>query len=217
MDIEIDLETSKKMTHSLISDLKNKFPEIKGVPDKWKLGLSDEEMTDIAKHHLRLPNFKGVIPKYHIPVFTQYVIEAAPCEQGTVLINTARASEPGKHWVALHCQPPPTDYRACQDGCLVEYFDSYGVANLLPEINHFIEEVSPFNPVRYNFVNLQDFSDDQSICGYRCLYFAFMKHKKPELCDREFYKAYPDNGRVQHENELHLIHFMEHHMCVNNK
>ena len=166
MDIEIDLESSKEMTHSLISDLKNTFPETKGVPDRWKLGLSDEEMTDIAKHHLGLTNFKGVIPKDHIPVFTQYVIEAAPCKQSTVLINTARYSELGKHWVALHYQPP-TDYRACEDGCLVEYFDSYGVANLLPEINKFIEEVSPFNPLGYNFVNLQDFSDDQSIA---CVY-----------------------------------------------
>ena len=110
------------------------------------LGLSDEEMTDIAKHHLGLTNFKGVIPKDHIPVFTQYVIEAAPYEQSTVLINTAHDREPGKHWVALHYQPP-TDYRACEDGCLVEYFDSYGVANLLPEINKFIEEVSPLTPL----------------------------------------------------------------------
>ena len=106
MDIEIDLETSKEMAHSLISDLKNTFPETKGVPDRWKLGLSDEEMTDIAKHHLGLTNFKGIIPKDHIPVFTQYVIEAAPYEQSTVLINTARDREPGKHWVALHYQPP---------------------------------------------------------------------------------------------------------------
>ena len=106
MDIETDLETSKEMAHSLISDLKNTFPETIGVPDRWKLGLSDEEMTDIAKHHLGLTNFKGVIPKDHIPVFTQYVIEAAPYEQSTVLINTARDREPGKHWVALHYQPP---------------------------------------------------------------------------------------------------------------
>ena len=106
MAIEIDLETSKEMAHSLISDLKNTFPETKGVPDRWKLGLSDEEMTDIAKHHLGLTNFKGVIPKDHIPVFTQYVIEAAPYEQSTVLINTARDREPGKHWVALHYHPP---------------------------------------------------------------------------------------------------------------
>ena len=101
MDIEIDLETSKEMAHSLISDLKNTFPETKGVPDRWKLGLSDEEMTDIAKQHLGLTNFKGVIPKDHIPVFTQYVTEAAPYEQSTVLINTARNSEPGKHWVVF--------------------------------------------------------------------------------------------------------------------
>ena len=95
MDIEIDLETSKEMAHSLISDLKNTFPETKGVPDRWKLGLSDEEMTDIAKHHLGLTNFKSVIPKDHIPVFTQYVIEAAPYEQSTVLINTAHDRELG--------------------------------------------------------------------------------------------------------------------------
>ena len=215
MDIEIDLESSKEMTHSLISDLKNTFPETKGVPDRWKLGLSDEEMTDIAKHHLGLTNFKGVIPKDHIPVFTQYVIEAAPCEQSKVLINTACDSELGKHWVALHYQPP-TDYRACEDGCLVEYFDSYGVANLLPEINKFIEEVSPFNPLGYNFVNLQDFSDDQSIaCGYHCLYFAYMKHKKPYLCVTDFYKAYPQNGHDQHKNELYVINLMDQNLCVN--
>ena len=95
------------MTHSLISDLKNTFPETKGVPDRWKLGLSDEEMTDIAKHHLGLTNFKGVIPKDHLPVFTQYVIEAAPYEQSTVLINTARDREPGKHWGWRSITNPP--------------------------------------------------------------------------------------------------------------
>ena len=178
------------LDHSLISDLKTEFPRTKGVPERWKLGLSDEEMSDIAQHHLRLPNFKGVIAKDQIHLLTQYVIEAAPCEQSTVLINTARASEPGKHWVALHYQPP-TDYQACEDGSLIEYFDSYGVANLLPEINKFIEEVSPFNPVGYNFVNLQDL---WIACGYHCLYFAFMKHKKPELCMTDFYTVYPHNG-----------------------
>ena len=33
----------------------------------------------------------------------------------------------------------------------------------------------------------------------------------------EFYTAYPDNGHDQHKNELHVIHFMEHHLGVNNK
>ena len=84
--------------------------------------------------------------------------------------------------------------------------------------NKFIEEISPFNPVGYDFVNLQDFSDEQSIaCGYHCLYFAFIKHNKPELRVTEFYTAYPDNGHDQHKNKLHVIHFMEHHLCVNNK
>ena len=87
MDIEIDLDTSKEMEHSLISDLKNTFPETKCVPDRWKLGLSDEEMTDLAKHHLGLTNFKGVIPKDHIPVFTQYVIEAAPVNRAHDILS----------------------------------------------------------------------------------------------------------------------------------
>ena len=90
----------------------------------------------------------------------------------------------------------------------MEYSDSYGVANLLPEINKFIEEVSPFNPV--------GFSDDQSIaCGYHCLYFAYMKHKQPDLCVNEFYKAYPQNGHDQHKNELYVINFIDQNLCVN--
>ena len=203
------------MAHSLISDLKNTFPETKGVPDRWKLGLSDEEMTDIAKHHLGQTNFKGRNSERPYTCVYPVCDRSCPCEQSTVLINTARDSEPGKHWVGLHYQPP-TDYRVCEDGCLVEYFDSYGVANLLPEINKFIEEVSPFNPVGYNFMNLQDFSDDQSIaCGYHCLNFAYMKHKKPDLCVTEFYKAYPQNGHDQHKNELYVINFMDQNLCVN--
>ena len=217
LKLTLTIKYEKMAMHSLISNIKSQFPEAKGVKERWKLGLSDEEMVDIAQHHLKLPNFRGVIPKDHLPLFTQYVIQEKPREQITVIINTARDSEPGKHWICLHYQPP-LDFRACQEGCLVEYFDSYGVANLLPEINNFIEEISPFNPVGYNFVNLQDFSDDQSVaCGYHCLYFAFMKHKKPELCVTDFYKAYPNDGRDQHENDLHVIHFMEHHLCVNNK
>ena len=93
----------------------------------------------------------------------------------------------------------------------MEYFDFYGVANLLPEINKFIEQA-----VGYNFVNLQDFSDEQSIaCGYHCLYFACMKHKILELCVTDFYTVYPHNGHYQHLNELHVIKFMENNLCVN--
>ena len=70
--------------HSLISDLKTEFPRTKGVPEICNLGQRNEEMSDIAQYHLRLSNFKGVIAKEKIPLFTQYVIEAAPCEQHSV-------------------------------------------------------------------------------------------------------------------------------------
>ena len=116
--------------------------------DRWTAGLSDEEMVDIAQH-LGLQNFRGVLAKDGLPLFTKYVTEEQPSQPSTVIINTARYSEPGRHWVALYYQPKPNtnEWRDCDQGCLVEYFDSYGVANMLPEINKFIEEVSPFNPV----------------------------------------------------------------------
>ena len=86
----------------------------------------------------------------------------------------------------------------------MEYFDSYGVANLLPEINKFIVEMPPFNHVGYNFVNLQNFSDESIFCLWISLLYFAMKHKKPELCVTDFYKAYPNNGHDQHINELHV-------------
>ena len=101
---------------SLISDIKSQFPESKGEKERWKSGLSDEEIVDIAQHHLNLPNFWGVIPKDHLPLFTQYVIEEQSREQNMVIINTARDSEPGKYWIALHYQPP-VDYTDCENGC----------------------------------------------------------------------------------------------------
>ena len=41
-----------------------------------------------------------------------------------------------------------------------------------------------------------------------------MKHKKPDLCVTEFYKAYPQNGHDQHTNELYVINFMDQNLCV---
>ena len=183
--------------------------------DRWTAGLSDEEMVDIA-HHLGLQNFRGVLAKDRLPLFTKYVTEEQPSQPSTVIINTARSSEPGRHWVALHYQPKPNtnEWQDCDNACLVEYFDSYGVANMLPEINKFIEEVSPFNPVGYNYTNLQDFSDQQSVvCGYHCLYFAFMKHLKPDLCVTDIHTVYPEQGKNHKINELHVIDFMEHNLC----
>ena len=103
LKLTLTIQYEKMAMHSLISDIKSQFPEAKGVKERWKLGLSVEEMVDIAQHHLKLPNFRGVIPKENLPLFTQYVIQEKPREQNTVIINTARDSEPGKRVLGPLC------------------------------------------------------------------------------------------------------------------
>ena len=53
--------------------------------------------------------------------------------------------------------------------------------------------------VEYNYTNLQDFSDQQSIaCGYHCLYFCLVKQNRTDICVTDIYEAYPDEGKYQH-------------------
>ena len=63
LKLTLTIQYEKMAMPSLISDVKSQFPEAKELKERWKLGLSDEEMVDIAQHHLKLPNFRGVIPK----------------------------------------------------------------------------------------------------------------------------------------------------------
>ncbi len=69
------------------------------------------------------------------------------------IINTAKSTEPGEHWVLIW-QPANT---------ICEYFDSYGLAPFKSEILNFLPR-----KFKYNNTRLQSLMS--SCCGQYCLY-----------------------------------------------
>lgn len=74
------------------------------------------------------------------------------------IVNTDKATQPGKHWVAFYLRTPNE----------FEFFDSYG---LHPSLYQFDELWS--NPIEHNPVSLQ--SDFSNTCAHFCLYFLHAK------------------------------------------
>ena len=69
------------------------------------------------------------------------------------IINTAKSTEPGEHWVLIW-QPANT---------ICEYFDSYGLAPFKSEILNFLPRKFKYNNTRFQSLM-------SSCCGQYCLY-----------------------------------------------
>lgn len=88
-------------------------------------------------------------------VFAIDELAQTPCMSGSYVINLDRRDEPGSHWVVVYIDPtkadtstkirlPPTPllssslHSGQSYSAIVEYFDSYGLAPLAPELITFI-------------------------------------------------------------------------------
>lgn len=78
------------------------------------------------------------------------------------ILNTDPSSESGEHWVAI--------YRPVQGK--TEYFDSFGLPPLVPEIISFLAGISP-SGVTWSHNLLQHEQSDS--CGHHCI--NYMKHR----------------------------------------
>lgn len=85
-----------------------------------------------------------------------------------LVVNTDDSSRPGEHWVAIFIPVKgPT-----------EYFDSYGLPPLHPEMFDFLARNSPGGWI-FSDVTLQ--SVDSSTCGHYCIFYLLSRcHEIPQ-------------------------------------
>ena len=93
--------------------------------------------------------------RYVRPLFNGvFAIDQLPkCENGAYVVNTAKSTHPGQHWVAVYVT-----------GNKVEYFDSYG-----GEPSSHLKRWWRKRSWTYNAVPLQ--SALTSVCGQYCIYY----------------------------------------------
>ena len=110
--------------------------------------------TSEIKNQLKgYEGFLGVFPGDSIP----------PMKPGQALIaNTDPHDKPGQHWVAFYCSP----------GDCLEYFDSFGLPPMIPEIRKYINK-SCHTYFLCSSVQLQH--ESSGTCGNHCI--AFVKHR----------------------------------------
>ena len=111
----------------------------------------------LMRDHRARRVFRGVYPRNKLPHFVDTRRPSA------FVINTDQAPGPGEHWVAVWF-----DGRG-----KAEYFDSFGLPPLHPDIESFISRHS--QSYLYNPRLLQDLSS--SMCGVYVLYYIFMKSR----------------------------------------
>lgn len=97
--------------------------------------------------------FAGVHPCDHLPQLKW---------GQAMIVNTDPHDRPGEHWVAL--------YKSKLD-CL-EYFDSFGLPPLVPDIRKYINN-SSHSSFTYSSVQLQH--NTSTTCGNYCI--VFVKHR----------------------------------------
>ena len=135
--------------------------------------------------------FRGVYPRNKLPYFVNTRHPSA------FVINTDVSSGPGEHWVAVWF-----DGRG-----KAEYFDSFGLPPLYPDIESFI--LRHCRNYLYNQRMLQDLSS--SMCGVYVLYFILMKSRgalmsrilspfhphKPQTNDRKVWSVVQQLKRIR--------------------
>ena len=118
-------------------------------------------------------NFIGVYPSDSIP----------PLGIGeAVIVNTDPQDKPGEHWVAMYMS----------EEVELEYFDSFGIAPLSPNIQEYIS-VTPHLSFSYSTIQLQH--EESETCGNHCI--AYVKHRlsgQPLVCLVAHYTSNPKNN-----------------------
>lgn len=126
--------------------------------------------TEIIKCVLQDPKakriFKGVYPH-------DYLNEALKKKPGLkpaiFIINTHSSRQRGEHWVAVY-----TDGRGG-----AEYFDSFGLAPLHPNIKKFLFDCAPNGKIIHNHRSIQHVASNS--CGLFVLHFTCMKGRGASL------------------------------------
>jgi hypothetical protein len=101
-----------------------------------------------------VPSFRDVYPSVRLPHSDIFGRRPA-----TVIINVDQSTEGGSHWPAIHVEPR---------SCTCFYFDSYGLAPIIPSIQTFLRRTC--SVWDYNRTQLQVLTT--IVCGHYCTFFA---------------------------------------------
>lgn len=110
-----------------------------------------------------------------------------------IIINTAKSSHPGKHWIAIFV---PTG------SCTVELFDSYGRYIENKYLTNFFVTHSKTHTVLYNNKKLQ--SHVSEICGQYCCVYGYYRARGISMED--FLDTFSNSV---HENDRKLMMLLQ--------
>lgn len=85
--------------------------------------------------------------------------DSQKCYPFCFIVNTAKSSAPGEHWIAIFVL----------NSAEIEYFDSYGLPPTVPSIKKFVQQYPNFH---YNSTRLQGYS---TCCGQYCTLFLIAR------------------------------------------
>ena len=117
--------------------------------------MKTEEINKAMENY---SGFVGTFPSDEIP-------DIEPNEG--VIVNTDTKDKPGTHWIAI--------YRP--EHASVEYFDSFGLPPLIPQIIDYMNKIAGPRGWTYSISSLQHEESDS--CGQHCL--NFLKHRLLQL------------------------------------
>lgn len=107
-----------------------------------------------------------------------------------LIVNTDPSYRPGEHWISIYIGANKTG----------EYFDSYGLPPLHPEIINFLDIMCP-RGYNYNPHTLQCISC--ITCGYYCIIYVIFKSNKKSYC--EFISLFSKNVYTNEVKVKNLI------------
>ena len=133
----------------------------------------DTEAIDRRLSHLSC--YLGCFPRDMLPT-------AIPRLPAALVINTDDHTQPGQHWVAIFIN----------SNLVAEYFDSYGLEPLFPEIYHFL--YSHCISWTHNPITLQSVNPLSQVCGHFCVLFILFRCSNLSFCN--FLSLFTRNAEI---------------------
>jgi len=137
--------------------------------------MNTTEIDVILKRHNNAKYyFGGVFSRDCLPLLAKY---------RAYIVNLDKMCDNGSHWIAIFFDKNRK----------AEYFDSYGLPPLFPEIISFLDQ----NSVSWSYNSKRLQSRNTLVCGQYCIYYILnrLKHKSLKKIINEFSFTYFKNDR----------------------
>jgi len=157
----------------------------KGVKED---GTWDHQIEDIMKKY---PAFKGVIAADEI--------KTLPADKKIAFVmNTAKRSEPGEHWVSCLIDTSP-NVRS------IEYFDPFGKSaskKFIRDIRMLADKINSETYLLYKWNKIQQQDADTNTCGLHAMNFLMKRLKGKSFIDATGYNGRKRDQTDKYEKEV---------------